>query len=134
MFTYDDANGRYLIEEYGAPYVDGNTGAQVGVTNVLILKTRCSGIAGDNKGRITVDLTSGGTGYFAVAETYRDLLEQGRPNSPLRYTAPDGTPITLGRGSSYVNIVPWIAPCKSSKSDRLQQQEPRVSDFIVPLR
>ena len=107
VFTYDDANGRYLIEEYGAPYVDGNTGAQVGVTNVLILKTRCSGIAGDNKGRITVDLTSGGTGYFACGGQLIEICwsKDGR-NSPLRYTAPDGTPITLGRGSSYVNIVP----------------------------
>ena len=49
VFTYDLEQERYLVEEYGKPYVDGNTGEQVGVTNVLILKTRCSAIPGTTR-------------------------------------------------------------------------------------
>lgn len=37
VFEYDPDSGLYLVEEYGEPYVDGNTGEQVAVKNV-----RCS--------------------------------------------------------------------------------------------
>lgn len=107
VFTYDPEQELYLVEEYGKPYVDGNTGEQVGVTNVLILKTRCSAIRGDDKGRITVDLTSGGTGYYACGGQLIDILwSKGGRNEQLRYTDLNGNPISLGAGHSYVNIVP----------------------------
>lgn len=107
VFTYDADSGTYLVSEYGQPYVDGNTGGQVGVTNVLVLKTRCSAISGDDKGRITVDLTSGGTGYFACGGKAVEIRwsKAGR-DRPLRYTDSSGQPITLGTGHSYVSIVP----------------------------
>lgn len=107
VFTYDAQSGLYMVEEYGKPYVDGNTGEQVGVTNVITLKTRCANIPGDDKGRITVDLTSGGTGYFACGGKMIDIRwSKADRNSPFCYTNLNGNPITLGQGSSYVNIVP----------------------------
>ena len=39
VFEYDPDSGLYLVEEYGEPYVDGNTGEQVAVKNVLVLYT-----------------------------------------------------------------------------------------------
>ena len=106
VFTYDPEQGRYRVEEYGAPYVDGNTGEQVCVTNVLILKTACRG-TGDSLGHITVDLSSGGEGYFACGGQVIPIRwsKAGR-SAQLVYTDASGTPITLGRGNSYVNIVP----------------------------
>ena len=50
VFTYDEASGLYRIEEFDAPYVDGNTGEQVAVKNVLVLFTDISSIAGDTAG------------------------------------------------------------------------------------
>ena len=35
LFDYDAETGKYLVSQYQAPYVDGNTGEQVGVTNLL---------------------------------------------------------------------------------------------------
>lgn len=107
IFTYDADSKLYQVAEYGKPYVDGNTGEQVGVTNVLILKTHCSAIAGDDKGRITVDLTSGGTGYFACGGKLIDIRwSKKNRNSPFQYTDLDGVPLSFGAGHSYVNIVP----------------------------
>jgi len=98
--------GKYLVEEFGSPYVDGNTGKQVSVTNVLVLKTGCSMIPGDDAGRISVDLSQG-EGWFACGGKILPIRwSKAGVNSPLVYTTLDGQPLTLGAGNSYVNIIP----------------------------
>ncbi|NCB64066.1 MAG: DUF3048 domain-containing protein, partial [Clostridia bacterium] len=107
IFTYDAASGKYLVEEYGKAYVDGDTGEQVGATNVLVLKTACGMIKGDELGHVTVNLTGSGDGYFACGGKIIPIQwsKDGR-NSQFVYTTADGKPLTLGRGNSYVNIIP----------------------------
>ena len=108
-FTYDPVGGRYLAEEYGQPYVDGDTGEQLGVTNVLILRAACRN-TGDSLGHITVDLSGGGTGYFACGGRAVDIRwSKGYPDGPLSYTDLDGHPLALGQGVSYICIVPLDA-------------------------
>lgn len=106
VFIYDPASGKYLVEEYGSAYIDGNTGEQVSVTNVLVLKTACKVIPGDDAGRITVDLTSG-EGWFACGGKIVPIhWSKDGVNSQLIYTTESGEPLTLGVGTSYVNIIP----------------------------
>ena len=106
VFTYDVDSGRYLVEEYGKAYVDGDTGEQVGVTNVLVLRTACKA-TGDSLGHITVDLTGGGDGWFACGGRLIPICwSKADRNSPLVYTTADGQPLVLGQGSTYVNIIP----------------------------
>ena len=106
VFTYDDESGTYLVEEYGKPYVDGNTGEQVAVTNVLVVQTSCWN-SGDKYGHMEVDLTGSGSGYYACGGKIIPI-QWSKPdrNSPFTYTDESGQPIVLGRGSSYVNIIP----------------------------
>lgn len=107
VFTYDSKSGLYMVAEYGAPYVDGNTGDQIGVTNVLILKTSCQIISGDSAGRIAVDLSSGGTGYYACGGHLIDIVwRKQSPDGQFLYTDLQGDPISFGVGKTYVNIVP----------------------------
>ena len=106
VFEYDPDSGLYMVSQYGKPYVDGNTGEQVGITNLLILKAKCASIPGDSYGRITVDL-SGGEGWFACGGTYIPIRwDKTFPDGQLRYTTGSGAPVTLGAGSSYVCITP----------------------------
>ena len=106
VFTYDAESGLYLAEEYGEPYVDGNTGEQVGVTNVVVIQTACR-YTGDSLGHITVDLSSGGSGYYACGGKWIEIQwSKGFPDGQLHYTDADGNPVTFGRGHTYVNIVP----------------------------
>ena len=106
VFTYDPDSRLYRVEEYGEPYVDGDSGEQVAVTNVIVLKTACR-YTGDSLGHITVDLSSGGTGYFACGGKVIDIRwSKGYPDGQLRYTDLDGSPVTFGVGHTYVNIVP----------------------------
>ena len=105
-FQYDPQSGLYLIEEYGEAYIDGDTGEQVGVTNVVVLKTSIRN-TGDSLGHMTVDLSSGGTGYFACGGQAIDLLwSKDYPDGQLFYTDLEGDPITFGTGRTYVCIVP----------------------------
>lgn len=105
-FQYDPQSGLYLIEEYGDAYIDGDTGEQVGVTNVVVLKTAIRN-TGDSLGHMTVDLSSGGTGYFACGGQAIDLLwSKDYPDGQLFYTDLEGDLITFGTGRTYVCIVP----------------------------
>lgn len=105
-FRYDEASRLYLAEQYGEAYIDGNDGVQVAVTNVLVLQTACNNVPGDDKGRITVDL-SAGDGWFACGGKMIPIKwEKGGPNDQLRYTTKTGQPLTLGQGKSYVCIIP----------------------------
>ena len=107
VFRYDAALGKYLVEEYGEAYIDGNTQEQVAVTNVLVLKTACSLIPGDDAGRITVDLSSGGEGWFACGGKIIPIQwNKDGVDGQLAYTTQTGELLTLGAGTSYVNIIP----------------------------
>lgn len=106
VFTYDPKTGLYLVSEYGEPYVDGNTGEQVSVKNVLVLFTKVSAIAGDTAGRQSVKITGSGEGLLLCDGVKQDITWSKESNSaPLVYTGADGQPVEFGVGSSYVNIV-----------------------------
>lgn len=109
-FTYDPENGTYLVEQHidkhDLPYVDGSDGTQVAVTNVLVLKTDVNLIKGDSAGRQTVRLTGSGSGYFACGGAYIPITwSKASATAPLQFAAADGQPLTLGTGTSYINIV-----------------------------
>lgn len=106
LFTYDEHTSKYLVSEYGKPYVDGNSGAQVSVTNLFILKTSSAPIPGDELGRMRVEL-EGGQGWYAYGGKYIPIQwEKEAPSGQLRYLNADGSPLTLCQGNSYVCIVP----------------------------
>lgn len=106
VFTYDASTGRYLAEQYGGPYVDGNTGEQVSAVNVVVLLTACRN-TGDKYAHITVDLSSGGAGYFACGGQVIGITwSKSAPDGQLVYRDLNGNPLTFGVGNTYVNIVP----------------------------
>ena len=104
VFRYDAASGQYLVEEYGEPYIDGNSGDQVAVTNLIVVQTVCTVV--DSAGRLDVELSSG-SGWFACGGKIIPITwKKGSADQQLRFFSEDGSPITLGRGQSYVCIIP----------------------------
>ena len=96
----------YAVEEYGAPYVDGNTGEQVQVKNVLVLRTDVSNVPGDEAGRLSVRTTGTGSGQLFCDGTVQEITwSKARDSAPMTYLTPDGQPVELGVGPTYVNIV-----------------------------
>lgn len=106
VFTYDETSGKYLVEEYGQPFVDGNNGEQLAMTNVVVIRTSCKAI--DDYGRMQVDLSGySGEGWFACGGKIVPIAwSKADRNSPIVYTLQDGAPVTFGQGNSYVNIIP----------------------------
>lgn len=104
VFRYDTSTGKYLVEEYGEPYIDGNDGTQVAITNLIVVQTVCTVV--DSAGRLDVELSSG-SGWFACGGKIVPITwKKGSADQQLCYFGEDGTPITLGRGKSYVCVIP----------------------------
>ncbi len=109
-FTYDPDSKTYLVDQHidkhDMPYVDGSNDQQVAVTNVLVLRTDIKLIKGDSAGRLTVRLTGSGSGYFACGGAYIPInWTKESASSPFRFSTMDGQPLTLGAGTSYINII-----------------------------
>lgn len=104
VFRYDAGTKTYLVEQYDSPYVDGNDGAQLSTTNVLVLQTDYATM--DDGYYSDVSLTSG-SGYFACGGKMIPITwEKGGHYDQMRYYTADGQPLTLGVGKSYVCIIP----------------------------
>ncbi len=105
-FDYNAESGKYLAGQYGKEYVDGDTGEQVAVTNLLVLETGISVISGDAEGRLNVRLTGEGTGtFFCGGKSVPILWSKADRSSPFVYTLEDGKLLALGQGNSYVCII-----------------------------
>lgn len=106
VFEYDADTNQYMVSQYKEAYVDGSTGEQVAVTNVLMLETDISVIPGDTEGRLKVRMTGEGEGtYFCGGKYISIRWSKADRNSPFVYTLADGTPLTMAKGTSYVCIL-----------------------------
>jgi hypothetical protein len=74
------------------------------VTNVLILRTKCTAV--DSEGRLDIDLSSG-EGWFSCGGGIRPITwKKGAANQPLCFYDEFGQPLTLGIGKTYICILP----------------------------
>ncbi len=113
-FQYDAASGCYLVGQYGSDHIDGSTGEQVSVTNVLVLETAISVI--DKEGRLTVRTTGGGNGtFFCGGKAVPIEWNREKRTHPFSYFTMNGMPLELGQGRSYVCII-------SPKTSKLQYE------------
>ena len=106
-FTYDADKKVYNTSQYGSDYIDANTGEIVTFRNVMVIYTsqwkRSDGeyprsyyeLFGEGEGLLAID------GKIVAIKWSRESLE-----SNFVFTLADGTPITLGVGSTYVAVTP----------------------------
>ncbi len=107
-FTYDAAQGKYLVDAFDAPYMDANTDTQVAVENVVVIPTS-QGTKAD--GQLQEFDLSSGTGYFACGGQYQEIhWEKGDMTDPLVFTTTDGAPLELGVGNTYICICDTSRP------------------------
>ena len=109
-FTYDQQSGQYAISQHingnDHTYVDGNTDEAVLVSNVLVLYTDISAIAGDSAGRMSVRTTGTGSGLlFRDGQAYAITWQRDSKSSCYRFLGQNGEELALKPGSSYVNVV-----------------------------
>lgn len=109
-FTYDQESGQYAISQHingnDHTYVDGNTDEPVLVSNVLVLYTDISVIAGDSAGRMSVRTTGSGDGLLLRdGQLYPITWQRDSKSSCYRFLGETGEEISLKPGSSYINVV-----------------------------
>lgn len=107
--VYNEETGKYDSFEYDDQYIDGNTGEGMAFTNVLVLQAP---MTTDSDGyRVFYTLTGSGKGNFACGGKIIPIKwSRAGANSPFVFTLEDGTPLTLGQGTSYMAIVPNGSP------------------------
>lgn len=102
---YDEATGKYSMEQFNKTYVDANDGNAVEFRNVLVLKTWV-GLQPDSDYRLDVGMTGSGSGYYACGGKMIPILwSRSDSAAPFVYTLADGTPLTLSVGNSYVAVI-----------------------------
>jgi len=105
VFEFDPQTGLYRISQRDEqPLIDGVTEEQIQVVNVLVLFAGFSVM--DDVGRLSVDFSAGGTGYY-INGGQAVAIRWDKPvyGAPFIYTLEDGRPLELGIGKSYINIV-----------------------------
>lgn len=108
QWQYDPGANDYLRFMGGVPHVDAITGKQLTAKNVVVMRTVESADY-DPFTPGAIRLKTEGSGPVTV---YRDgravtgTWDKSSVQSPLRWLAPNGQPIPLDRGPTWVEVVP----------------------------
>lgn len=106
-FVYNEETGEYLRYQYnGMPHVDGTTGEQLSVKNVLILFTDISLIPGDEAGRLAVGTVGSGQGYY-ITNGKRKVVNWSREGktSTMHIEYRNGDELILNSGKTFICVV-----------------------------
>lgn len=107
-FTYDPDTKLYSAAQYGAAYVDANTGKVATFRNILVLRMATSVQSGTEL--LTINTTGSGSGYFICnGQLVNIKWSRSSTTQPFTYTLENGSPITFGVGSTYIGVVPTNA-------------------------
>lgn len=103
-FQYDPETRLYAASQYGTEYIDGETGEQITFTNVIALRCDTTTLEG---GLLDIRLTGEGDGFFACGgKTVPIHWSRDSRTGNFTYTLADGSPLVLGRGRTYIAILP----------------------------
>jgi len=106
-FSYNNERRIYHMHQPSGIFIDENDNSQPAFTNLLILKTSVAPIPGDGAGRLEIITTGSGTGYFACGGRFIEInWFRANKSSPFVYMLRDGSVLTLGRGNTYIGIIP----------------------------
>jgi len=105
-FTYDAVENVYHMRHFNRDFIDANNDEKPGFTNILIISTQVSAL-GDGTDRRNVVTIGNGEGYFINGGKYIEInWFRADKDAPFVYTHKDGTPLELGRGKSYICVIP----------------------------
>jgi hypothetical protein len=106
-FVYDAKTGEYLRYHYnGIAHVDGSSGSQISVKNVIVLFTDIAVIPGDEAGRVAVTNIGSGSGYYLTNGQCADIVwSRSSGTDIMHYSYPGGDPLILNAGKTFICIV-----------------------------
>ena len=106
-FAYNSTSGVYTVRQFNRNFVDGNDNSSPEFTNVIVMKTSVTALAGDDSDRRDIKTTGSGEGYYINGGRYVEIEWHRHDKSdPFMYTLKDGTELELGRGKTFIAIIP----------------------------
>lgn len=114
-FDYNAENGLYLkgqylnvnssLDKHDSPHIDGNTNEQIKFKNIVILFAKHSTI--DNYGRLSVDFTGTGKGYYFSNGKCKEIIwkRANRTSGYALFEIDGATELLLNVGKTYIGIV-----------------------------
>ncbi|MBV7330058.1 DUF3048 domain-containing protein [Chloroflexi bacterium TSY] len=111
-YQYDGGSGRYLRFLGRAAHVDGNTGAQLSVENVIIqyVPHETTDIVEDSLGSLSIRLNLFGSGraiVFRDGQAFEGTWRSDSLGDMPRFFGPDGSEVPLKPGRSWISVVPF---------------------------
>lgn len=130
----ESASAYYMhqtIHSFNAYLVDANNGVYPTFTNLLILRTDV-GTSTHDRALLDVRTVGNGTGYFVNGGSKAEInWSRANEDSPFIYTLRNGSPLNLGRGTTYVAIVPMNAVVNFGSERTLREESHREPSPIV---
>lgn len=109
--TYDAGTGLYKASQYKKDHVDAGSGDTLTYKNVLVLQAKQTRASGGKYTRSYYNLLGEGKGFFACnGQIVPIKWSRNKVTDNFAYTLADGTPLTLGVGTSYIGVVDTSAP------------------------
>jgi len=111
QMIYSESTNTYYRFQFGdQPHIDGATGEQLSFTNVLILYQAVSAIPGDTYGRLAVETTGTGKGYYVSGGRSIPIVwSKETRDSVIRLTTEAGEQLVMTPGKTFVSILPLTA-------------------------
>lgn len=103
-FTYDAEKNVYVRTVNGREYIDKETGESITTSNVLV--QRISSSVMDNKGRLSIDMCSGGEAMlFTNGKVVKGTWSRDSLDSRTVFVDKDGNKFKMSRGTTWVEVV-----------------------------
>lgn len=101
-FEYDNKNKVWLKSSFGSPHVDGENGEQLKFENVIVLFVSQEVV--DDEGRLDIDITSGGKGYYFTEGGYTEIQwKASTDGAPFSFTV-SGEELLLNPGKTHITL------------------------------
>lgn len=106
QYIYNPKTNTYLRYQFaGDAHVDGETGDQLEFTNLIILVCKHTSL-NDDAGRIAVETTGSGSGYYIYGGKYIQInWEKADHATPMKLTDSLGNELKLNCGKTMINII-----------------------------
>lgn len=117
QFVYSRSNQSYYRYQFGSrAHVDAENGEQLNFENVLILFAKHDDIPGDEAGRITVETTGSGSGYYVTRGRYIPITwQRAGIDSPFTFATASGGGLTFTPGKTMICVCPDTFATDSSR-------------------
>ncbi len=107
QLVYSNSTGTYYRYQHGdVPHLDAENGEQLNFKNVLILFANTSNIVGDTEGRLDIQTTGSGTGYYITGGRFAPVKwSRTSDTSELVITGAAGEKLAFNRGKTFISVV-----------------------------